>query len=189
MADGADGATLVAGVDEVIYAAGIPVQVSPLSAGIPMDNDDAAQTAAQHVDMRYFLDTALNGGTDLVLWFDGTCPGGAACCDRTKLAIEVFATDETHGSGSIDLGLEMNVVDASTLPWTIHTDADMNGALTDEGFVFISIPELPAACGNCDLTSPNGPDSAAVAFSLVRFGTSANALQVQTALAHERGLW
>ena len=191
MADGADAAAapfLVAGVDEVNYAAGIPINVSPLSAGIPMDNDDALINAAQHMDMRYFLDPPLNGGTDLVVWFDGTCLGGAACCDRTALAIEVFATDETHGSAAIDLGLEMNVVDASTLPWTIHTDADMNGALTDQGFIFLTIPELPALCGNCDAAAADGPDSAAVAFSLIYFG-GANALQVQTILAHERGLW
>ena len=188
MADGADAVPLVAGVNEVNYAAGIPVNVSPLSAGIPMDNDDALINAAQHMDMRYFLDPPLNGGTDLVVWFDGTCLGGAACCDRTALAIEVFATDETHGSAAIDLGLEMNVVDASTLPWTIHTDADMNGALTDQGFIFLTIPELPALCGNCDAAAADGPDSAAVAFSLIYFG-GANALQVQTILAHERGLW
>lgn len=189
MADGIDAGGLVAGVNEVIYAAGIPVNVSPLSAGIPMDNDSgvAGGIAGQHIDMRYFLDTALNGATDLVVWFDCMCSTG--CCDRTALAMEVFATDETHGSAAIDLSMEVNVVDASILPWTIHTDADMNGVLTDEGFVFLTIPELPALCGNDDAVAANGPDSAAVAFSLVYFGTSANALQVQTALAHERGLW
>ena len=194
MADGADGAALAAGADEVIYAAGVPANVSPLSAGIPMDDDSGAagDIAGQHMDMRYFLDPALNGGTKLVVWFDRNCPGGVACCDRTALPIEVYATDETHGSAVIDLSKELNVVNASTLPWTSHTETDMNGGpLTDQGFVWFTIPELPTACGNDDTTNagPAGPDSAAVAFSLMFFGTSTNALQVQTALAHERGLW
>lgn len=193
MADGADGGgALVAATNEVTYAAGIPANLSPLSAGIPMDDDSGAagDIAGQHIDMRYFMDPALNGGTHLVFWTDINCTGAPVCCDRTAIPIEVYATDETHGSAAIDLSKELNVIDAVNIPWTSHTETDANGGpLTNQGFVWITIPELPTLCGNFDIAAADGPDSAAVAFSLIFFGTSANALQVQTALAHERGLW
>ena len=194
MADGADGGgALIATANEVTYAAGIPVNVSPLSAGIPLDDDSgvSGDIAGQHIDMRYCMDPGLNGITHLVLWTDMNCPGiPPGCCDRTAIPVEVYATDESHGSAAIDISKELNVIDAVNIPWTSHTETDTNGGpLTNQGFVWFTIPELPAGCGNCDVGVADGPDSAAVAFSLMFFGTSANALQVQTALAHERGLW
>ncbi len=185
MADGS--LTAVAACsDEVVYAGGIPSDVNPLCAGIALDNADGS-TAADNAafNMRYFLDPALNGGTDLVVWTDRNCRSTTTDgCNRTGVSIEVYDTEETSGSDVLDLSLELNVRDAAALAWTKHVDDGTWGeGLVDTGSVEIVLSEV------ADSTATAGPDTSAVAFSLIRFGTASNARQVQTALAQERGIW
>lgn len=162
-----------AAFNDIIWGAGgIPAQVSPLAAGTARDNDDGALGDIVRVDMRYFLDPALNGTTNLVMWNDANVAAYA------NLPIEVFDTEENNGSFQLDFSDEVNEVDASTLAWTTHTSAE---GYVNSGFVRIDLPETVDAGG------ADGPETSFVAFSLIGFGTAANALQVQTALAHERG--
>jgi len=186
MADGSLTA-VSACADEVIYAGGIPSDVNPLCNAIALDNDDgltAGDSAA--FNMRYFLDAALGGGTDLVVWTDRNCRGTTSdACDRRNVSIEVFDTEETSGSDVMNLSYELNVIDASTLAWTRHVDNTnaYGEGLVDSGSVEVVLPEV------ADSTTTVGPDTSAVAFSLIYFATAGNPQQVQTALAQERGVW
>jgi hypothetical protein len=174
LSDGVDGAAPAAG-DNVVYGAGgIPTNVSPIDAGTPRDDDSGTiGDVVVRFDMRYFLDPALNGTTNLVFWNDTN-----NVAPWTILPVEVFDTEENQGSFQLDFSNEVNEVDASTLAWTNHTSAD---GYVNSGFVRIDLPET------ADAAAPAGPDTSFVAFSLIGFGTGANANQVQTALAHERG--
>jgi len=161
------------GYNDIVWGAGgIPADVSPLAAGTARDDDDNTLGEVVRIDMRYFLDPALNGTTNLVMWNDANVVGFA------NLPIEVFDTEENNGSFQLDFSDEVNEVDASTLAWTTHTSAE---GYVNSGFVRIDLPET------VDAGADDGPSTSFVAFSLIGFGTAANALQVQTALAHERG--
>lgn len=168
--------------DNVIWLASIPTAVSPLVSGIQLDDDDGVLDNCV-IDMRYFLDPALGGMTDLVVWMDRSYgpPAFPAPNNYANIAIDVFDTEEDSGSANMDLSKELNIIDASTLPWTTHVDAD---GLTDQGFVYIELPELLDVGGIVA-----GPDASMVAYSLIYFSGGATADQVQTALAHERGVW
>jgi len=158
--------------DDIIWGpGGIPAAVSPVTAGTPRDDDGAGGTVVRF-DLRYFLDPALNGTTNLVFWNDANEAAFAA------LPIEVFDTEENNGSFQVDFSNEVNEVDASTLAWTTHASAEGH---VNSGFVRIDLPHTVGA------GVFGGPETAFVAFSLIGFGTAANTVQVQTALAHERG--
>jgi hypothetical protein len=161
-------------VDNVVWGGGtVPAAVSPLVAGIQLDNDDGSPDACA-IDMRYFCDPALGGGTDLVVWMDRNYAG------FSNVSIDVFDTEEQSGSYNLDLSDELNIIDACLLPWTTHVDAD---GLTNEGFVYIELPEIT------DDGAGDGPEGSCVAYSLIYFSGGATAQQVQTALAHERGVF
>jgi hypothetical protein len=51
-------------------------------------------------------------------------------------------------------------------------------------FVRVAMPEI----SDSNAAGSEGPDHAGVAFSLIQFSTPGNAQQVQTALAHDRGV-
>jgi hypothetical protein len=180
MTDTLDATAAPVFVDNVIWLAGIPTAVSPLAAGIQLDDDDGVADNCV-IDMRYFLGPALGGGTDLVLWMDRNYGPPAFVPGYSNVAVDVFDTEEDSGSANINLSKELNWIDASTLPWTTHVDAD---GLTDEGFVYIELPELMD-----DGAVIAGPGGSCVAFSLIYFSGGATAAQVQTALAHERGVF
>jgi len=158
-----------------------PEDVRPLCAGIPLDNNDTNDDAAV-IAVRYFMDPALNGSTDMVFWFDNN----EGVRSRSKMHIEVYDTEEQHSSATIDLPNELNVVTldgvdpAHTLPGTRHTAGD---GMVNQGHIWLQFQENPRN----ELFV--GPQHAAVAFSLIHFGTGTNANQVQTALAQERGIW
>jgi hypothetical protein len=164
--------TLPLGSDDIIWGpGGIPAAVSPVTAGTPRDDDGTVGTVVR-IDLRYFLDPALNGTTNLVFWNDANEATYAA------LPIEVFDTEENNGSFQLDISSEVNEVDASTLAWTTHASAEGH---VNSGFVRVDLPHTIGA------GVFGGPETAFVAFSLIGFGTAGNAVQVQTALAHERG--
>jgi hypothetical protein len=169
--------------DNVIWAGGIiPAAVSPLLAGIQLDNDDGvAQNCV--IDMRYFLDPALTGATDLVVWMDRSYAPPVFVPNYAAVAVEVYDTAEWGPSAAIDLSKEINWIDASTIPWT-QRPVDVDG-LTSEGFIYIELPELTDDGG----VVVAGPEGSCVAFSLLYFAGGGNPGNVQTALAHERGIF
>lgn len=170
--------------DNVIWAGGIvPAAVSPLIAGIQLDNDDGDNLENCVIDMRYFLDPALGGATDLVVWMDRNYGPPAFVPGYAGVAIEVYDTAEWGPSAAMDLNREVNWIDASTIPWTQRpVDAD---GLTSEGFIYIELPELTD--GVFGIAA--GPEGSCVAFSLLYFAGGGNPGNVQTALAHERGIF
>jgi hypothetical protein len=160
--------------NEVIQGPSFPTEVNPLCAGLPLDNNNASADDATF-NVRYFSNPALNGGTDMVVWANSNESS------RSKLHLEVYDTEEEHSSATVDLSHELNVLDPETIPGTHHTGGD---GLVNEGFLQIVLPEVVTQ--NTDV---DGPQTSAVAFALLYFGTDGNANQVQTALAQERGIW
>jgi hypothetical protein len=164
------------GVNEIVYTGGQPSSYSPLTGGMGLDNDDGTADDTVRFDMRYFLGVSgLNGTTEMVVWLDQNCRGGADGCDRSSVPVEVFDTDRSSVAQTMDLGKMLNVIDPSTLARPSNAD---------EGFVRVRMPEV----SDSTVAGDEGPDHAGVAFSLIRFSTPGNAQQVQTALAHERGV-
>jgi hypothetical protein len=200
MADSEDDSLgLLACENEVMQGKSFPTDVSPLCAGTPTDNNNGIRDEAV-LNVRYFSDPALNGGTDMVLWSDSNCNGsglvvvvnpdgsltGAVACDRRTLHLEVFDTEEEHNSATVDLSHELNVLDPETIAGTHHTDSGpLGNGLVNQGYLQVVLPEIvdPGALNS------DGPRSSVVSFALIHFGTSSNAAQVQTALAQERGIW
>jgi len=145
--------------DNVIWAGGIiPVAVSPLVAGIQLDNDNGILDNCV-IDMRYFLDPALSGATDLVVWMDRSYAPPAFVPGYTAVAIEVYDTAEWGPSAAMDLSNEMNWIDASTIPWT-QRPVDVDG-LTSEGFIYIELPEYTDGAWGVAA----GPEGSCVAFN------------------------
>jgi hypothetical protein len=163
------------GVREIVYTGGQPISFSPLTSGVGLDNDDGAADDTVSFDMRYFLDPSLSGATELVVWMDQNCRGGADGCDRRHVPVNTFDTDRNSLASELDLGKMLNVIDASTLA---------RPSSASSGFVRVAMPEI----SDSNAAGSEGPDHAGVAFSLIQFSTPGNAQQVQTALAHERGV-
>lgn len=175
--------------DEVTYKGGIPSDVNPLLAGMPLAYD--ADTAARF-SLRYFVDpTPLNGNTRFVLWFPDNSGDkhGDGSISRTAVAIDVYDADEVAVSSTLALPNELNVVDANGIDGTTNdptghaiTDLASGQPALDAGFVLFHLADTSNT-----LTGP-AYSRAGVAFSLIGLGTSANSVQVQTDLAHERGI-
>ena len=175
--------------DEVTYKGGIPSDVNPLLAGMPLAYD--ADTAARF-SLRYFVDpTPLNGTTRFVLWFPDNSGDkhGNGSISRTAVAIDVYDADEVAVSSTLSLPNELNIVDASSIDGTVNdptghaiTDLASGQPALDSGFVLFHLADTS--------NTSSGPEysRAGVAFSLIGLGTSANSVQVQTDLAHERGI-
>jgi len=198
---------------EVTYGPGgglaIPTQVNPLAAGMPLAPFIAAPgpSTTASFSLRYFLDPALGGSTRFVLWFPDNVPGAAdtVCttsnAQRCGVPIEVYDADEGHRSAGLNLPYELNVIDAATqvsyvsaTPFGVGDghDSTLIDAAPDPaqavktGFVRFDISDgiWPVASG----AIPALLDRAGIAFSLVGIGTDANKTQLQTELAHERGV-
>jgi hypothetical protein len=163
------------GYTEIVYTSGQPVMYSPLSSGMGLDNDDGAANDTVYFDTRYFLDPILNASTQIVVWLDQNCRGGADGCDRRHVPVRIYDTDRNWMVGEFNLSQMLNVIDPSAL-------ARPGNALS--GFVRVGLPEV----SDSNAMGREGPDHAGVAFSLLRFSTAGNAEQVQTTLAHERGV-
>jgi hypothetical protein len=163
------------GYTEIVYTGGQPSSYSPLTSGMGLDNDDGAANDTVYFDTRYFLDPILNASTEIVVWLDQNCRGGADGCDRQHVPVRTYDTDRSYLAGEFNLSKMLNVVDPSTL-------ARPGNALS--GFVRVAMPEV----SDSNAAGREGPDHAGVAFSLIRFSSPGNAQQAQTTLAHERGV-
>lgn len=175
--------------DEVKYKGGIPYQVNPLQAGMPLASN--ADVAARF-SLRYFLDdSALNGSTRFVLWFPDNSGNshGNGSISRSDIGIDVYDADEVAVSSTISLPNELNIIDASSIDGTIndptgHAIADMASGqpAIDTGFVLFHLADTS------NTSTGAAYSRAGVAFSLIGLGSSSNSVQVQTDLAHERGI-
>ena len=175
--------------DEVTYKGGIPSDVNPLLAGMPLAYEKGV---AARFSLRYFVDpTPLNGNTRFVLWFPDNSGDkhGDGSISRTAVAIDVYDADEVAVSSTLSLPNELNVVDANGIDGTTndptgHAIIDLASGqpALDAGFVLFHLADTS--------NTKTGPENsrAGVAFSLIGLGTSANSVQVQTDLAHERGI-
>jgi len=175
--------------DEVKYKGGIPYQVNPVQAGMPLAYNEEK---AARFSLRYFLDdSALNGSTRFVLWFpDNSGDGhGDGTISRSDIGIDVYDADEVAVSSTISLVDELNVIDASSIDGTINdptghaiTDMASGQPAIDTGFVLFHLADTS------NTTEGDAYSRAGVAFSLIGLGSSSNSAQVQTDLAHERGV-
>lgn len=214
--NGADaaGRTTIVGLDDVFYGADtFPEVVVPVSAGMglatsPLANVDGSlappQYASSLFSLRYFLDPALEAGTAFVIWLpsNGSCAEGGP----RNVGVDVYDADEIYVSQRVCLANQLNVLAAADISGTTN-----NSALPGPGF--------PAGHEIPDFTNPPGLDPinsgfvlfrlrdsitdlgpnqdfvradfarAGVAFSLISIGSIDNRAQVQTELAHERGLF
>lgn len=194
-ADAASG--LVSSVDDVTYSGGEPSNVNPIRSGMTLNDIDTVSEIV-FFDMRYFLDdtSTPTGSTDLVFWFP---TNGTTDQPRTNVPIDVYDTGENAGSFNIDLPDELNIIDATTIGWTDWTqDGSLPGGTpagaskgplegNKQGFIRFDMPELDWVAGtNYDSTSTVG--AGGVFFSLVGLTSTGNPQQIQTILAHERGI-
>lgn len=163
------------GFNEIVYTGGEPTAYAPLTSGMALDNDDGAANDTVRFDMRYFLDPSLNGSTELVVWLNKNCRGGADGCDRRNVSVTTFDTNRASVAGVINLSKILNVIDPSTL-------ARPNNALS--GFVRVQMSEA----SDNNTAGFEGPDHAGVGFSLIRFSTPGNSQQVQTILADRKSV-
>lgn len=175
MTDDAGNLGPLQGINEIAYAGSEAAIYSPLTSGMGLDNDDGVLDDTVRFDMRYFLDPELNGSTELVVWLDQNCRGGTDGCDRRNVPVTTFDTNRASVAGVMNLSKILNVINPSTL-------ARPNNAFS--GFVRVQMPEV----SDVKAAGSEGPDSAGVGFSLIRFSTPGNSEQVQTILAHERGV-
>jgi hypothetical protein len=182
---------------------GVPKDVSPLVSGMQLDNNDGDNGDAAVFSLRYFLDPALAGAPSTVL------PAGVAnkfviwldtnSSSRSSLSTLVYNSAEVPVSSSVSLPNELNVINLYPDPadcdptkstnlcdgvYHSETDKDAGGGqpIVNTGFVLFAIPETG------DSQAGSGPAHAGVAFSLNFLGAGANPGQVQTELAHERGV-
>ena len=174
--------------DEVTYKGGIPSDVNPLLSGMPLAYN--ADVAARF-SLRYFLDNDLSGTTRFVLWFPDNSGDkhGDGTISRTAVAIDVYDADEVAVSSTLSLPNELNVIDASDIDGTINdpsgheiTDLASGQPALDTGFVLFHLADTS------NTETGDEYSRAGIAFSLIGLGTSANSAQVQTDLAHERGV-
>ena len=175
--------------DEVKYKGGIPYQVNPLQAGMPLANN---ADVAGRFSLRYFVDeSTLNGSTRFVLWFPDNSGDshGNGTISRSDVGIDVYDSDEVAVSSSISLPNELNIINAASIDGTTNdptghaiTDLASGQPATDSGFVLFHLADTS------NTSTGAAYSRAGVAFSLIGLGSSSNSVQVQTDLAHERGI-
>lgn len=207
----ADGRTVVGGLDDVYYGADtFPEVVVPVSAGMGLATSTPAVAGAVPAfpgslfSLRYFIDPALEAGTAFVIWLpsNGSCAEGGP----RNVGVDVYDADEIYVSQRVCLANQLNVLAAADISGTTN-----NSALPGPGFPagheipdFTNPPGLdPINSGFVlfrlrDSATDLGPNQdfvradfarAGVAFSLISIGSIDNRAQVQTELAHERGLF
>jgi hypothetical protein len=180
--------------DEVAHGTG-PVGgfltgVNPVTAGMPL----AGATGETAVfSLRYYLQTtAPEGSTEFVLWFpensDGSYSGDPANTTRESQGIVVYDPDENPNSAATSIPYELNVLLVSPTAGPADVDPEaggytgyINGSLHPvTGYVVFGVDDYN--------DSPIVGSRGGVAFSLIGVN-GANAVQVQTELAHERGVF
>jgi hypothetical protein len=104
----------------------------------------------------------------------------------------VFDTDETSNSAVVSFDQELNMIDVGTdVAGARNGTPDADGVI-DSGFIWYNAPEAVVTLGaGCAVAAvPGGPYGdvhGGVAFALVDL-LGGNLGQVQTEMAHERGL-
>lgn len=174
--------------DEVQYAGNIPKQVNPKSAGMPLADH---ATKASRFSLRYFLgDAGLEGSTRWVFWFPDNSGDvhGNGKINRAAVPVDIYDADEVAISTTVALPDELNVIEASTVDGTFndpaaHAIIEVTGMTPakNTGFVLFQLADTS------NTATGDQYSRAGVAFSLIGIG-GVNASQVQTDLAHERGI-
>jgi hypothetical protein len=186
--------------DEVTYLSNdIIGSVNPVTAGMLLPSEGTNRAAA--FSLRYFLDPALNGSTTFVLWFPDNNR-----TDRGSQTMLVYDADQRPISARTSIPCELNVVSVSPTAEAgsgtygsclgvirdglIHTSSDGSGVsavgdAVNTGFVLFNVADYRSGTSN---VTPIEGSRAGFAFSLIGIGGGAVADQVQTELAHERGL-
>lgn len=159
MIDSADGTP----GDEVVHAgADALANVNPVTAGMELASYSDVNA---WFSLRYYLGDTPQGATEFVLWF----PENSAA--RNNNVIWVYDDAENFGSARTSFPDELNILTVGT---------DIKDWLADQGYVLFSVDDSTA--------SPAAPVSrGGIAFSLIGVA-GANAVQIQTELAHERGV-
>lgn len=175
-------------IDEVKYAGNIPKQVNPVAAGMPLA--DHANKASRF-SLRYFLgDAGLEGSTRWVFWFPDNSGDvhGNGKINRAAVPVDIYDADEVAISTTVALPDELNIIDASKVDGTFndptaHAITEITGMTPakNTGFVLFQLADTSNTATGSQYSR------AGVAFSLIGIG-GANASQVQTDLAHERGI-
>jgi hypothetical protein len=179
--------------DEIDHAGAFLANVNPVTSGMLLPSPGTNSSSV--FSLRYFLDPALRGSTTFVLWFP---ENNDARDDENVL---VYDADEGNISAVTSIPNELNVCDVSrtatvTPPYNCvitdgleHINVDgagdsAVGPAVNTGFVLFAINDFNS---DSSLTPVEG-SRAGFAFSLIGIGGGAVADQVQTELAHERGL-
>jgi hypothetical protein len=161
--------------DEVVWNGGPNVAV--INSGIPLGDDLADNPDEKaHFDLRYYVEDLGLGGnamTDFIVWLDQNYDNtNNDYPEYTNLTVLIFDEDEVPGSTKINLPNELNVINASNVGYTTTKGS---------GFMLVALEEA-------DLVSDDYYVGSAAAFSLIWFGPNPTD-GVQTALAHNRGIW
>jgi hypothetical protein len=171
--------------------------VNPVTAGMLLPS--AGTNPRATFSLRYFLDPALNGSTAFVLWFPDN-----NSADRAVQTILVYDADQRPISARTSIPCELNILSVSPTAEAegacreiirdglVHTNTDgagisAVGEAVNTGFVLFNVADYRPSGTSASNVTPVEGSRAGVAFSLIGIG-GANALQVQTELAHERGL-
>jgi hypothetical protein len=170
--------------DEVNHATiGFLADVNPIAAGMPL-----AAVAGEEAwfSLRYYLQQESPvGSTEFVLWFPDNDDA------RANQPILVFDPDEDSSSARTSIPNELNILLVSSDPAATNP-----AALAAEGYTGAVRDELDPVTGFVLFPVADGVDEdgvdkgtrGGIAFSLIGVDGS-NAVQVQTELAHERGVW
>lgn len=172
--------------DEVEHVGSFLKGVNPVTAGMLLPSAGTGETA--QFSLRYFVDPALTGNTRFVLWF----PENSTT--RNNTTILVYDADERAVSARVSIPDELNVVrigpnetgDGNIRDGVVHedaTEASAVGPAVNTGFVLFNVRDYSAAVSS---VTPVEGSRAGFAFSLIGIGGSDQ--QVQTELAHERGV-
>ena len=179
--------------DEVTHSGAFLTNVNPVTAGMLLPSAGTPDTA--WFSMRYFLDPALGGNTRFVLWFPDN-----NFSDRGSQSILVYDAEENPISARTSIPYELNIVAVSPTAETggavtgvirdglIHDNPDSQGntavgSAVNTGFVLFNVSDYDSDSS----VTPGEGSRAGFAFSLIGV-TGASTAQVQTELAHERGL-
>jgi hypothetical protein len=136
--------------------------VNPVRAGMKLAyNKDTTASFS----LRYYLGTDPVGETAFVLWF----PDNSSA--RNNNTIWVYDADEGYGSARTSYPKELNIL-------TVGPEGDIKDWLDETGFVLFQVG---------DSKTTTNVSRGGIAFSLIGIA-GANAVQVQTELAHERGV-
>ena len=178
--------------DEVSHRGSFVTNVNPVTAGMLLPSENTADTA--WFSMRYFLDPALGGSTRFVLWFPDN-----NFADRSSQSIIVYDAEEKGISARTSIPCELNIVNVSPTANSetcfgairdglTHNNPDDQGdtaigSAVNSGFVLFNVRDYT---DDSSVTPVEG-SRAGFAFSLIGV-SGASTAQVQTELAHERGL-